>query len=101
MSASAPARAPRAAAILRASCQAPGGRRECRILSLDSRGAFIESFVPPVAGSRVQLQFQLPNGHTVCAAGLVRYHQFKVGFGVEFTELSESDREQILKLAGR
>jgi hypothetical protein len=100
MSASAPARAPRSGAILRASCRAPGGRRECRILSLDSRGAFIESFVPPVTGSIVELQFQLPNGHLIRAAGLVKYHQFKVGFGVEFTELSDSDREQILKLAG-
>jgi hypothetical protein len=100
MSASAPVRAPRAAVILRASCQAPGGRRECRILSLDSRGAFIESFVPPVTGSIVELQFHLPGGHLVRAAALVKYHQFRVGFGIEFTEISDSDREQILKLTG-
>ena len=81
--------------LLRVKCETTGGGRECRIMDLSETGAFIESFVPLVTGSEVTLQFQLPNGHMVCAAGVVKYHQFKIGFGLEFTELSASDRNQI------
>jgi len=85
--------------LLRAKCETRSGGRECRIMDLRPDGAFIESFVPPVTGSKVTLQFQLPNGHKVRAAGIVRYHQFKIGFGLEFTELSASDRNQITGFA--
>jgi hypothetical protein len=81
--------------LLRVKCETTGLGRECRIMDLSPSGAFIESFVPPVTGSKVTLQFRLPNGHMVCAAGLVKYHQFKIGFGLEFTELSSSDQTQI------
>ena len=81
--------------LMRVKCETAGVGRECRIMDLSPTGAFIESFVPVVTGSEVTLQFQLPNGHMVCAAGVVKYHQFKIGFGLEFTELSASDRNQI------
>ena len=81
--------------LLRVKCEVAGGGRECRIMDLTATGAFIESYVPPVTGSKVTLQFQLPNGHMVCAAGVVKYHQFKIGFGLEFTELSPCDRTEI------
>ena len=81
--------------LLRVRCETSGGGRECRIMDLTSSGAFIESFVPEVTGTRVGVQFQLPNGHIVCTAGIVQYHQFRVGFGVEFTDISSKDRSQI------
>ena len=84
--------------LLRVRCETTGLGRECRIMDLSHKGAFIESFVPPVTGTKVSLRFQLPNGHLICAAGVVKYHQFKVGFGLEFTELSSSDRSQIVGL---
>jgi hypothetical protein len=86
--------------LLRARCETSSGVRDCLILDLNSRGAFIESFVPPVTGSSVRLRFCLPNGHTISARGVVKYHQFKIGFGVEFTHLSLSDRRQISNFAG-
>lgn len=99
MSATAAGQATAPGHLLRVKCETNAGGRECRIMDLNPNGAFIESFVPLVTGSKVRLQFQLPNGHMVCAAGVVKYHQFKIGFGLEFTELSASDRNQIKVLA--
>ena len=86
--------------ILRARCETSGKGRDCRLLNLTAGKAFVESFVPPVAGSKVTLHFRLPNGHQVCASGVVSHHQFKVGFDVDFTEMSAHDREQINCLVG-
>ena len=84
---------------LRGSCEVNGSSRDCRILNLTGEGAFIESFVPAVRGSKVVLHFQLPNGHSVTASGLVKHHHFKSGFDVEFSGISSSDRKQLSSLA--
>ncbi len=86
--------------LLHAHCEVEGKGRDCRILDLNPRGAFIESFVPTITGTRVTLRFRLPNGHQVCTGGVVRFHQFKVGFGVDFNDISTSDRDQINSLVG-
>jgi hypothetical protein len=80
---------------LRARCEVNGVGRDCRILSLTPKKVFVESFVPPLTGSQVMLRFDLPNGHQVCTAGVVSSHQFKVGFGVDFTKISEKDSGRI------
>lgn len=85
---------------LRARCEITGSGRDCRVLRLTSRHAFVESFVPPITGSTVTLSFRLPNGHQVCSTGIVSHHEFAVGFAVDFTELSALDREQIVNLVG-
>ena len=72
-----------------------GSGRDCRMLNLNSRGAFVESFVPPVTGTQVILHFRLPSGHQIRAFGVVSNHQLKVGFDLDFTDLSAFDREQI------
>jgi hypothetical protein len=86
--------------FLRARCEVNGKNRDCRILEINPRAAFIESFVPAVTGSKVTLHFRLPNGHQVCTDGVVSHHQFKVGFGVDFVDLSARDRNEITSLAG-
>jgi len=86
--------------FLRARCEVNGSGRDCRILELTPRGAFIESYVPAVTGSNVSLRFRLPNGHQVAAKGVVSYHKFTEGFGVDFNRLSPADREQISSLVG-
>lgn len=81
--------------FLRARCETADSARDCRILNLSHRRAFVESFVPVVTGSTVKLRFRLPNGHQVCATGLVSDHRFQKGFDVDFLDLSPNDREQI------
>jgi hypothetical protein len=84
-----------ASTVLRARCEINGRGRDCRILNLSPRNVFVESFVPAVTGSRVTLRFNLPNGHQICTAGVVRNHEFKVGFGVDLIGISERDLDQI------
>ncbi|HSE97129.1 MAG TPA: hypothetical protein VLD57_02590 [Blastocatellia bacterium] len=91
---------PDASGTLRVRCEINGSGRECRILELNSRRAFVESYVPAVTGSRIRMNFHLPNGHLVYASGVVTHHQFKVGFGVDFTEMSNPDRDQIDSFLG-
>jgi hypothetical protein len=86
--------------LLRARCEVDGYGRDCRILDINPRRVFVESFVPAPTGSRVKLNFSLPNGHQVCTAGVVSYHQMKVGFSVDFTDLSAGDRAQINSFVG-
>lgn len=81
--------------FLRARCELNGSGRDCRIISLTTQSVFVESFVPPVTGSKVRMWFRLPNGHQVCAAGMVTEHRFQEGFSVDFIELAQRDREQI------
>lgn len=85
---------------LRARCEANGSGRDCRLFNLTPRRAFVESFIPHIAGTSVQLRFNLPNGHQVCTAGIVSNHNFAEGFDVDFTDLSPVDREQIVHLIG-
>jgi exonuclease VII large subunit len=85
---------------LRARCEAHGSGRDCRLFNLTPRRAFIESFIPHVAGTCVRLRFDLPNGHQVCATGVVSNYNFAEGFDVDFTDLSAIDHEQIINLIG-
>jgi hypothetical protein len=80
---------------LRARCEMNGSGRDCRIVNLTASGVFVESYVPPVTGSRVTMRFRLPNGHQVCTTGVVSDHRFQRGFIVEFVDLSAHDREHI------
>lgn len=86
--------------FLRARCEANGNARDCRILNLTAQRVFVESFVPALKGSHVKLSFRLPNGHQICAGGVVSEHRFQVGFDVDFMELSARDRDQINSLVG-
>lgn len=85
--------------FLRARCESEGLARDCRMTDIDANGAFIECFVPPVSGSPVKLRFDLPNGRSVKADGVVARHEFKVGFHVAFTALSPRDRRELEVLA--
>lgn len=85
----------RDASVLRARCEVGGSRRECRVSEINEAGLFVESFVPAITGANVSLSFHLPNGHYINAAGVVTRHQFKIGFNVDFVQLSPADREQI------
>jgi hypothetical protein len=85
---------------LRARCEVNGFGRDCRVLDLKSSGLFVESYVPFTQGSQVTLRFRLPNGHQVCTAGVVSFHEFRRGFEVDFIDLSAQDRDQITSLVG-
>jgi c-di-GMP-binding flagellar brake protein YcgR len=59
-------------------------------------GMFVETTVPCEKGSRVELRFHLNDGGPVILAKAeVKYLVPKLGMGVEFVDLSPSDRERI------
>jgi hypothetical protein len=84
--------------FLRARCEVNGMSRDCRVTNVNENGLFVESFVPAVAYSKVNLSFNLPNGHQILTSGIVTKHQFKSGFDVDFVNLSATDKEQINSL---
>jgi hypothetical protein len=81
--------------IIRAQCEVNGMSRDCRIMNINEKGLFVESFIPAITNSKVNLSFSLPNGHQVSTTGVVIAHQFKAGFNVDFVGLSKRDQEQI------
>jgi hypothetical protein len=81
--------------IIRAQCEVNGMNRDCRVMDINEKGLFVESFIPAITNSKVNLSFRLPNGHHVTTSGVVIAHQFKAGFNVDFVGLSMKDQEQI------
>ena len=81
--------------IIRAQCEVNGMKRDCRIMNINEKGLFVESFIPAITNAKVKLSFNLPNGHQVTTSGVVIAHQFKAGFNVDFVGLSSKDQEQI------
>lgn len=73
------------------------GETKSLILDLSEGGAYIESPVVP-EGSSIELEFNLVDGYTVHAIGIVRYLLLGTGMGVEFQEISEQDRRRIAEL---
>ncbi len=86
--------------IIRAQCEVNGMNRDCRIMNINEKGLFVESFIPAITNSKVNLAFNLPNGHQVKTSGVVIAHQFKAGFNVDFVGLSLKDQEQITNFIG-
>ena len=63
---------------------------------LSAGGAFLEANRSLQVGSRIELRFVLPKtGKEIVCGGIVRGHVRDFGFGVEFTELTPSDRELV------
>jgi hypothetical protein len=85
---------------IRVRCKVSGMVRECRILRLTSGRIDIESFVPAITGSRVELQFHLPNGRFIRTIGNVSQHEFTVGFTVDLRNLNEQDFDQLFCFLG-
>ena len=76
-----------------------GGRFEISkgwITVLGGGGAFLEGCSSFQVGSYVELRFTLPGtGNQIACRGIVRGRVPEHGIGVEFTELSPSDRELV------
>ena len=83
---------------VRACCGVNGMKRDCRVFNITQSGLFVESFVPAVTGSPVNITLNLPN-HQVSTSGIVTYYQLREGFQVEFSGLSERDKSEIARLA--
>ncbi len=80
-----------------------GEARSCLTTTLGEGGLYIQTLIPPPTGSIVKLEFELPNFGNIEVTGEVRhslentYGSLPAGFGVQFLDLKEQDRQMILK----
>jgi len=70
-------------------------------MTVGEGGLYIQSLLPPPLGTRLVFEFEIPLGK-IRVTGEVRhslentYGSLPAGFGVQFLDLSENDREKIL-----
>lgn len=74
------------------------GRRPVRINDLSITGCFVESLETAAPGERVTLRIIVPDWPTIEVLGEVVYSSPPMGYGVRFTDLSQTT-ELILQAA--
>jgi len=81
-----------------------GEKRSCLSTTVGEGGFYAQTLLPPPVGSRIQFEFVLPSGRAIKVTGEVRhslentYGSLPAGFGVQFLDLSESDRLALVEL---
>jgi hypothetical protein len=68
--------------------------------NISAGGLFINTEEPIRAGTRMVVRFELPNKHRVIAVSRVCYARKGRGLGVEFLNLDDEDRDEILAFIG-
>lgn len=99
---------PRAPLAIKVQCATEDGQRfESLTGGIGGGGLFIESSSPLSPGSEVSLEFTLPDhpNQTIAAKAKVVWRRSKVdrllmfpGMGIQFTEIAEESRSQIVNL---
>ncbi len=81
-----------------------GETRSCLTTTVGEGGLYAQTLVPPPLGALVKIYFDLEPGYAVEVTGEVRhslensYGSLPSGFGVQFLDLKESDRQKIISL---
>jgi hypothetical protein len=79
-----------------------GESRSCLTTTIGEGGMYLQSLLPPPVGTRLSLEFELLEGQVIKVTGEVRhslsnnYGSLPAGFGVQFLDLTEKDRNLIL-----
>jgi Tfp pilus assembly protein PilZ len=71
------------------------GNREARISDLSVGGCFVDTIVVARVGEEVSLKMTLPPDYIVETTGTIAYIFDGTGFGVSFTDLSETAAKSI------
>lgn len=74
--------------------------RNGKITSLSLKGCFVKTTAATTDGQTVFINCWLPSRRWELLRGKVLYHIEKIGFGLNFTDLSEEHREMIAELIG-
>ncbi len=81
-----------------------GEVRSCLTTTVGEGGLYAQTLLPPPIGARIKIGFELPDGHPIEVTGEVRhslentYGSLPAGFGVQFLDLHEADRQRIIAL---
>jgi hypothetical protein len=79
--------------------QSASGGYTARVGDIGVGGCYVDSIAHVLVGEHVSLEVQLPTGGWLTLSGEVVNHQPNAGFGVRFTDLTESAREALANLA--
>jgi len=71
------------------------GRYEARTSDLSSGGCFVDTMGEASEGETILFKLQLADGQWMEIEGVVTFSSPRVGFGVRFTNMSESDRKKL------
>lgn len=77
-------------------------QRSCLTTTIGEGGLYVQTLLPPPISTRLEFEFELSTG-VVKVTGEVRhslqntYGSLPAGFGVQFLDLTEQDREKIVK----
>lgn len=67
-------------------------------------GLYAQTLLPPPVGVQLLVEFELPGGYPIKVTSEVRhslentYGSLPAGFGVQFLDLSEQDRQKIISV---
>jgi len=81
-----------------------GEVRSCLTTQVGEGGLYAQSLLPPPVGAQIKLQFELSDGRKIGVTGEVRhslentYGSLPAGFGVQFLDLPEVDRQAIIQM---
>ncbi len=81
-----------------------GEARSCLTTTLGEGGLYAQTLLPPPLAALIRVSFELPDGHPIEVTGEVRhslehsYGSLPAGFGIQFLDLKESDRQRIISL---
>ena len=73
-------------------------RHSARITDLSEGGCYLDTVGEVLAGEIVAFRVLLPDGDWLYLEGEVRHHRHGMGFGVQFVDLNEEQRENLLRL---
>jgi Tfp pilus assembly protein PilZ len=74
------------------------GRYESRTSDLSAGGCFVDTVGTVTMGEDIKFTLLLPAGESIEIVGEVVYSYPPVGFGVQFTNVSEADRQKIRRI---
>lgn len=66
-----------------------GKKHTSRISDISLSGCYVESLAQVTVGERIRFQIELPTGRWLPLSGMVVYQHPQIGFGVNFTTVTE------------
>ena len=78
--------------VIETSWEGSGIKASARTTDISATGCFVDTLGPAEVGDTVNLKLTLRNGEHVMVEGEVMYQMPRVGFGVRFTNITDSDR---------
>lgn len=72
--------------------QGAAGKHDARMGEISMSGCFIDSMGQEVLGETIHFKVHLPSGLWASLQGVVVYQEYPIGFGLDFTDLTEGDK---------